>query len=78
MLKCRQVEQRIGSDDIRTAGLLERLAVNLHLLMCRHCRNYAKQIRAIGSAAREVFNRSTQDVDALAQLKTRIMDTLKR
>jgi anti-sigma factor ChrR (cupin superfamily) len=72
------VEQKIGSDEIRNAGFMERLAVNLHLLMCRHCRNYAKQIRAIGNAARDVFNRSAQDPDALAQLKNRIMDKLWR
>jgi hypothetical protein len=78
MLKCQQVEQKIGSDEIRNAGFMERLAVNLHLLMCRHCRNYAKQILAIGNAARDVFNRSAQDPDALAQLKNRIMDELWR
>ena len=78
MLKCQQVEQRIGSDDIRNAGLIERLAVSLHLLMCRHCRNYAQQIRAIGNAARDVFNRSAEEPDTLIQLKSRIMDKLRR
>jgi hypothetical protein len=78
MLKCQQVEQKIGSDDIHNAGLMERLAVNLHLLMCRHCRNYAKQIRAIGNAARDVFNRSAQDPDTLGRLKNRITDKLRR
>jgi anti-sigma factor ChrR (cupin superfamily) len=76
MLKCQEVEQKIGSDEIRTAGLMERLAVNLHLLMCRHCRNYARQIRAIGNSARDVFNRP-HDPDTLAQLKSRIMDKLR-
>ena len=72
MLKCQQVEQKIGSDEIRNAGLMEHLAVNLHLMMCRHCRNYARQIRAIGNAARNVFGRTPQDPSTLAQLRDRI------
>ncbi len=73
MLKCREVEQRIGSGEIAGAGLMERFAVRFHLMMCRHCRAYARQIRAIGEAAHEVFGSSLEDPKALSDLKDRII-----
>ena len=72
MLKCRDVERKIGSDEMRNAGLMERLAVRIHLAMCRHCRNYARQLRAIGNAARKVWADSPEDSESLARLKERI------
>jgi len=74
MLKCRDVEEKIGSDEIRHAGLMERLAVRIHLAMCRHCRNYARQLRAIGNAARSVWKSSEQDPERLARLNERITE----
>ena len=52
MLKCREIEKMIGTDELRAAGFIRRQTVRLHLMMCRHCRTYARQIRAIGDAAR--------------------------
>jgi len=72
MLKCRDVERKIGRDEILDEGLMERLAVRMHLAMCRHCRNYAKQIRAIGEAARSVYEGFREDPERLAQLIGRI------
>ncbi len=74
MLKCRDVEQKIGSDEIRHAGLMERLAVHIHLAMCRHCGNYARQLRAIGNAARSVWKSSEEDPTRLARLIDRITE----
>jgi hypothetical protein len=74
MLKCREVEQKIGSGDIASAGVMERLAVRFHLMMCRHCRAYARQIRAIGEAARDVFGSSPMAPKTLSELKDRIMN----
>ncbi len=72
MLKCRDVEQLIGSDEIRDAGLMERFAVYMHLAMCRHCRGYARQLRAIGNAARGVYKDYREDPERLARLLGRI------
>lgn len=47
MLKCREVvdnaDQLLDGDISRR----QRLAINLHLLMCRHCRRYMRQLRAL-------------------------------
>ena len=74
MLKCQEVEKKIGSGGIGNAGLMERLALRLHLMMCRHCRTYARQIRAIGDAVRDVFTLSSTDSENLARLRERISD----
>ncbi len=55
MMSCRQVARRIASGQLADAGRGTRLAVRLHLLMCRHCRRYAAQLAAIGAAARNLL-----------------------
>lgn len=45
MLSCRQVAQMSGAlldGDLRYR---ERLAVRLHIFMCRHCRRFIRQLR---------------------------------
>jgi len=53
---------------------MERFAVRFHLMMCRDCRAYARQIRAIGEAAGSAFELSPVDPKALSELKDRIMN----
>lgn len=72
MLKCREVEQKIGSDGIVDAGFLDRLAVLMHLAMCHHCSNYARQVRAIGRATRSVYGELRVDPEDVARLIRRI------
>ena len=55
MLTCKDVATAIGRDEWRIASWRRRLALRLHLLMCSHCRRYAAQIQAIGTAARSLF-----------------------
>ena len=45
MLTCKDVATAIGQDEWRTASWRRRLALRVHLLMCRHCCRYAAQIR---------------------------------
>ena len=52
MLKCKEVALMISSDSLADASWRRRLAVRLHLLMCRFCRRYAAQLAAIDSATR--------------------------
>lgn len=72
MLQCREVEQKIGSDEILSAGLMERVAVRMHVAMCRHCSNYAKQLRAIRNAVRSVCEDRREDPERLNRLIGRI------
>lgn len=52
MMTCQEVTETIASDGLETAGWRKRLRVKVHLLLCRHCRSYARQLAAIGDAVR--------------------------
>ena len=73
MLTCNDVAKAIGQDEWLTAPWQSRLALRVHLLMCRHCRRYAAQIRAIGTAARSLFREQCEDPTALERLQEKIL-----
>ncbi len=74
MVSCKEVTRKIASDEFAEAGWKERLAVRLHLLLCRHCRGYAAQLRSIGAAARNLLGSWTQDSSALERLERQILE----
>ena len=73
MPTCKDVATAIGQDELRTVPWWRGLAVRLHLLMCPHCRRYAAQIRAIGTAARSLFREHGEDRKVLARLHETIL-----
>ena len=73
MLTCKDVATAIGRDEWRDASLWRRLALQLHLWMCPHCRRYTAQIRAIGIAARSMFRERGEDPKVLARLRETIL-----
>jgi anti-sigma factor ChrR (cupin superfamily) len=52
MLQCNEVTRLWASDAIRDTSLRTRLALRIHLMMCRYCRRYVGELRAIGGAVR--------------------------
>jgi hypothetical protein len=73
MPTCKDVATAIGQDDLRTVPWWRGLPLRLHLLMCRHCRRYAAQIRAIGTAARRLFREHGEDPQTLERLQETIL-----
>ncbi len=73
MLTCKDVATAIGQDELRTAPWWRGLALRLHLLMCRHGRRYAAQIRAIGTAARSLLREHGEDPKVLERLRETIL-----
>jgi anti-sigma factor ChrR (cupin superfamily) len=67
MLRCKEVVEQVASD-AGARPLTSRLAVALHLLMCRHCRGYVRQLRQIGAAARRLYQSVTLDPPAAARV----------
>lgn len=58
MHSCREVARAVSSDELSELPLGRRLLMRWHLLMCRDCMRYSKQIEAIGRAVRGyVFER---------------------
>ena len=73
MATCKDVATAIGQDDVRTLPWWRGLTLRLHLLMCPHCRRYAAQIRAIGTAARRLFREHGEDPQTLERLHETIL-----
>ena len=69
MMNCQDIVHIVASDELTEAGWSVRLRVRLHMLMCRHCRSYAAQMRTIGEAARNLLRFGPQDSPTLNQLK---------
>lgn len=73
MLRCREVTRLVASEDISHAGLLRRLEFRLHLMMCRHCREYVHQMGLIGQVARRLWGVTTEDPEALARIERNVL-----
>ena len=74
MPNCKEVVRLIASDELADAVWLTRAPVRLHLLMCRHCRGYAAQLRAIGAAARDRWDLGVADKAGFEQLQSSILE----
>ncbi len=73
MLSCKEVTSKIASEEFAEAGWRQRLGVRLHLLMCRHCRRYATQLRSLGELARNLWGSGFEDPDTLKRLERSIL-----
>ncbi len=74
MLNCQEVARLIASDELADTGRSKRTLVGIHLLMCRHCRRYAAQLRAISTAALERGGFGPADLQALKRLERSILE----
>ena len=74
VLNCKEVSRLVASDELRTSGVVTRLRVRMHLLICRHCRRYVEQLRIIGTAARANMRNLVGDKETLARLENSILD----
>lgn len=54
MLDCKQNTELLSQSYDRPITLRERLAMHMHLMMCRGCRNFEKQLVFIRKAVREL------------------------
>jgi hypothetical protein len=73
MMTCRQVSTLLATGDLARAPLSRRLAVRLHLAMCRHCSAFKRWLDVVVAAGREAS--SLAEREAPADLESR---TLRR
>lgn len=52
MMSCKEVSTLLSTGQIDDAPLTRRLAVRLHLAMCRHCTAFRRQLERLTRAAR--------------------------
>jgi hypothetical protein len=68
MQSCSEVTRSIASGAVESAGWRARLALRVHLLICRHCRGYARQLRLIADLARTTEESPSGVRSSFAQL----------
>ena len=52
MLSCKEVSVLLSQSQDRQIGFREQLALKLHLMLCRGCTNFGKQLVFIRTAVR--------------------------
>lgn len=51
MLNCHQVTQLCSEEQDRALGVGEKMAVGMHTLVCKGCKNYRRQMKFLHLAA---------------------------
>lgn len=64
MDNCKQITALVSSGMDRELTFVERVRVRFHLVMCRGCTNFAKQMQVLRRAARRFAERDFPDKDA--------------
>ncbi len=64
MLRCREVSKLVSESMDRDLPLYQRPRVWMHLMMCRLCAGFARQVRLLRRAARENPERLGPDATA--------------
>jgi predicted anti-sigma-YlaC factor YlaD len=73
MLRCNEIAEIVGSGELEHASWRRRVAVRLHLMMCRHCRRYARQIAALGELTRKLVG---EEPASHGELERRILESI--
>ena len=73
MITCKEIARRIASDEVADAPLWQRLGMRIHLLMCRYCRRYSRQMQTIGAFSRKACALEGEDQARLDRLKKTIL-----
>jgi hypothetical protein len=68
MLRCNEVTRLYASEGLRRAPWRKRIAVRFHLMMCRSCQRYVKELTSIGDAVRGAAREDPADPERLEAL----------
>lgn len=53
MQRCDEVTRAVAREELRDASWRRRVSVRIHLLMCRACRRYTRELAVIAEATRQ-------------------------
>lgn len=75
-LSCREVSRRVAAGLLEDGSAGERLLLRLHFLLCSHCRRFARELRALGAAAR-AWAAGLVAPERQAELERRLLERLR-
>ena len=64
MIRCKEVATLLSTDRLASQPVWRRVAVRVHLMMCRHCRRFARHLTLLKHAAEDVGARFEREVGA--------------
>jgi hypothetical protein len=64
MIRCREVATLLSTDQVASQSVSRRIAVRFHLMMCRHCRRFARQLTLLKRVASDLGATFDQEVRA--------------
>lgn len=64
MIRCKEVATLLSTDQVASQSVWRRIAVRVHLMMCRHCRRFARQVTLLKHAAEDLGARFDREVGA--------------
>ena len=76
MIRCKEVATLLSTDQLASQPVWRRVAVGIHLLMCRHCRRFARQIARLKQAAAELG--TAFDAEVGPDFSQRVQEKLRR
>jgi hypothetical protein len=56
MLSCKQASQLISQSLDRSLTLRERIALKLHLIICKYCKRFSQQVQTLRNAMRTIVD----------------------
>lgn len=78
MLRCDEVTRLCASEGLNRASIYVRVAVRVHLVMCRWCSRYIRELAAIGSATRELTRETKDEAARTEALVGRVLSEVSR
>ncbi len=78
MLRCKDFVKIVSVEEPR--AWRRRLELRLHMMMCRHCRNFARQMEMLRSGVKSIFHSESSDAETakIKEMEDRIVDQLKK
>lgn len=79
MLSCKQASQLVSQSFDRPISARERLALAFHLMICKFCRRFNRQLTQISSVIHKLTRHTEQDesLQLSAEAKQRIAESLE-
>ena len=81
MFRCQDVSQKVSLSMDTPLPLHQRMAVRIHLWMCRYCTLFARQLRMLRSMSRHMEDKPPEDKDAVGlspEAKERMKQQLRK
>lgn len=76
MIRCKEVATLLSTDHIAYQPVWRRAAIRVHVMMCRHCRMFARQLALLKQAAADLGARF--DAEVGADFSQRLQERLRQ